>query len=211
MPKQTFFNLQEEKRLRITNALIKNFSQKYYDNVDIADVANECKVSKGSMYQYFDDKKEMYFYALQVAYSRFVELLKNSEIIQMSILDYYEKSLESVWFAVKEMREEYILLEKAFFSHDAPFKDEINEKFLKQSREFILEIIKNNQQKGYIRDDIDAILIGIFLEGASFFMKKHIIEQALNSIPTTLDIDVKYLKDILSQFAILLKEGIEKK
>jgi len=211
MPKQTFFNLPEEKRQKITDALIKNFSQKLYHNVDIADVAKEISVAKGSMYQYFEDKKEMYFYALEVAYGRFIKLLENSDLLQMNILEYYEKSLQSVWFAVKEMRDEYILLEKAFFSHDAPFKDEINEKFLKQSREFLLGIIKFNQQKGYIREDIDPLLIGIFLEGANFFMKKHIIEQALSTISTTLDLDVNYLKDILSQFAILLREGIGKK
>jgi len=58
MPKQTFFNLPDEKKQRITDALIKHFSQKPYYNVDISDVAKESNAAKGSMYQYFENKKE---------------------------------------------------------------------------------------------------------------------------------------------------------
>lgn len=82
---------------------------------------------------------------------------------------------------------------------------------MKQSREFLVKIIKYNQQKGYIRDDIDPVIISIFLEGASFYMKKFVIEEALSRTSTTLDLDISYFKDALSQFIKLLKEGIGKK
>ncbi|SFP85608.1 TetR/AcrR family transcriptional regulator [Caldicoprobacter faecalis] len=211
MPKQTFFNLPDEKRQRITDTLIKHFSQKPYYNVDISEVAKESNAAKGSMYQYFENKKEMYFYALEVAYDRFLKLLEKLDIVHTNILDYYENSLKGVWLAIKELRNEFMLLERAFFSHDSPFKDEINEKFLKQSRDFLLEMIKYNQEKGYIRDDVPPLLIGIFLEGASFYMKKFIIEQALSQSSTTLDLDISYFRDALSQFVKLLKEGIGKR
>ncbi|ADL42280.1 transcriptional regulator, TetR family [Caldicellulosiruptor obsidiansis OB47] len=211
MPKQTFLNLPEEKRNFITDTLIKYFSQKPYHEVDISDIAKECNVAKGSMYQYFENKKEMYFYSLQVSYDRFLKLLEKLDMIHINIFDYYENSLEGIWLAMKELRNEYMLLERAFFSHDSPFKEEINEKFLKQSREFLIELIRYNQEKGFIREDIDPLLIGIFLEGASFYMKKFIIEQALIKTSTTLDLDISYFKDALSQFIKLLKEGIAKK
>jgi len=211
MPKQTFLNLPEEKRNFITDTLIKHFSQKPYHEVDISDIAKECNVAKGSMYQYFENKKEMYFYSLQVSYNRFLKLLEKLDMIHINIFDYYENSLEGIWLAMKELRNEYMLLERAFFSHDSPFKQEINEKFLKQSREFLIELIRYNQEKGFIREDIDPLLIGIFLEGASFYMKKFIIEQALIKTSTTLDLDISYFKDALSQFIKLLKEGIAKK
>ena len=200
-----------KKKQRITDALIKHFSQKPYYNVDISEVAKESNAAKGSMYQYFENKKEMYFYALEVAYDRFLKLLEKLDMVHTNILDYYENSLKGVWLAMKELRNECMLLERAFFSHDSPFKDEINEKFLKQSRDFLLEMIKYNQEKGYIRDDVPPLLIGIFLEGASFYMKKFIIEQALSKSSTTLDLDISYFRDALSQFVKLLKEGIGKR
>ncbi|EGD51865.1 transcriptional regulator, TetR family [Thermoanaerobacter thermohydrosulfuricus] len=212
MPKATFLNLAQEKKDLITDALIKHFATKPYHLVDISDVAKECRVAKGSMYQYFENKKDMYFYTIEVAYERFLQLLTKMDMVHVNILDYYENSLESVWNAMKDLRYEYMLLEMAFFSHDSPFKDEINEKFLKQSRDFLVEIIKYNQKQGFIRDDIDPLLIGIFLEGASFYMKKFIIEKALNeNNTTTFELDIDYFKDAISQFIKLLKEGIAKK
>ncbi|BCS80976.1 TetR/AcrR family transcriptional regulator [Anaerocellum diazotrophicum] len=211
MPKQTFLNLPEEKRNLITDTLIKHFSQKPYHKVDISDVARECNVAKGSMYQYFENKKDMYFYAIEVSYQRFLKLLEKLDMVHVNLFDYYENSIEATWVAMKDLKSEYLLLERAFFSQDSPFKDEINEKFLKQSREFLVKIIKYNQQKGYIRDDIDPVIISIFLEGASFYMKKFVIEEALSRTSTTLDLDISYFKDALSQFIKLLKEGIGKK
>ena len=132
-------------------------------------------------------------------------------MVHVNLFDYYENSIETTWVAMKDLKSEYLLLERAFFSQDSPFKDEVNEKFLKQSREFLVKIIKYNQQKGYIRDDIDPVIISIFLEGASFYMKKFVIEEALSRTSTTLDLDISYFKDALSQFIKLLKEGIGKK
>ncbi|ADQ45999.1 transcriptional regulator, TetR family [Caldicellulosiruptor kronotskyensis 2002] len=211
MPKQTFLNLPEEKRKLITDTLIKYFSQKPYHEVDISDIAKECKVAKGSMYQYFENKKDMYFYTIEVSYQRFLSLLESLNMGRINIFEYYENSLNSVWLAMKELKYEYMLIERAFFSHDAPFKDEVNERFLKQSRDFLIKVIKYNQEKGIIRDDIDATVIAIFLEGAGFYMKKFIIEQALQNMSTTLEIDIEYFKKAMSQFWTLLKEGIGKK
>ncbi|WAM33618.1 TetR/AcrR family transcriptional regulator [Caldicellulosiruptor morganii] len=211
MPKQTFLNLPEEKRNLITNTLIKHFSQKPYHEVDISDVAKECSVAKGSMYQYFENKKDMYFYAIEISYRRFLKLLEKLDMVHINIFDYYESSLKSIWVAIKELKYEYMLIERAFFSHDAPFRDEVNEKFLKQSRDFLIEVIKYNQEKGIVRDDIDPAVIAIFLEGAGFYMKKFIVEQALQNMSTTLDIDIDYFKNAMSQFWILIKEGIGKK
>jgi len=211
VPKQTFFNLQREKRQHITDVLIRHFSQKSYYEVDVSEVASESDVAKGSLYQYFENKKEMYLYALEVAYQRFLKLLEKLDVAHTNILDYYENSLEGVWLAVKELRNEYMLLERAFFSHDSPFKNEINEKFLKKSREFLLEVIKCNQEQGYIRDDVSPLLISIFLEGAAFFMKKFIIEQVLNQSSSSLDADIGHFKETLAQYLKLIKEGVAKR
>ncbi|EGD51189.1 transcriptional regulator, TetR family [Thermoanaerobacter ethanolicus JW 200] len=211
MPKQTFFNLPEEKRKLITDTLIRYFSQKPYHKVDITDVAKECSVAKGSMYQYFENKKDMYFYSIEMAYSKFLDLLNKINIKQMSIFDYYENSLKTVWLALKSLKDEYILLERAFFFNDSPFKDEINEKFLTKSREFLVEIVKNNQEKGFIRDDINPLIIAIFLEGASFYLKKFVIERAINQEGTsTYSLDIEYFRGFFEQFLKLLKEGLEK-
>ena len=44
LPKTTFLNLNEKKRKKILNTLIKYFANNPYEKVDIEDVAKECKV-----------------------------------------------------------------------------------------------------------------------------------------------------------------------
>jgi TetR/AcrR family transcriptional regulator len=67
MPKQTFFNLPEDKRSRIIDLAIQEFATHDYKNASISNIVARAGVAKGSLYQYFDNKKDLYFYLLQLA------------------------------------------------------------------------------------------------------------------------------------------------
>ena len=62
MPKDTFHNLPEEKKKRIIDASIDEFGEYNYDNSNINRIVKAAGVSKGSFYQYFEDKKDLYKY-----------------------------------------------------------------------------------------------------------------------------------------------------
>ena len=64
MPKKTFFNLPEEKRNRILNGAREEFAHKPYQNVSINRLIEAMDIPIGSFYQYFEDKKDIYFYLL---------------------------------------------------------------------------------------------------------------------------------------------------
>lgn len=60
MPKETFFNLPESKRLLIEDAAMDEFATWGYDNASINRIVEACQIAKGSFYQYFEDKKDLY-------------------------------------------------------------------------------------------------------------------------------------------------------
>lgn len=62
MPTQTFFNLPEEKQRRILDAAIKEFSQRGVEEGNLANIIRDAGISRGSLYQYFDSKAELYAY-----------------------------------------------------------------------------------------------------------------------------------------------------
>jgi len=64
MPKETFFNLPEQKRQMIEDAAIDEFATWRYDNASINRIVEACQIAKGSFYQYFDDKKDLYKYLI---------------------------------------------------------------------------------------------------------------------------------------------------
>lgn len=168
MPKKTFFNLPEGKREKITNTLIKYFAYKNYSRVDIEDIAKECKIAKGSMYQYFENKKDMYFYAISEATRRAVEIMKKYDFENISLFEYVEKSLEDAWDFLINNPETYSLLEKSAFYDDSPYKEETQEFFKGKVRSLIYDIVVKNQKSGFIRDDVPPELIVVFIEGTSW-------------------------------------------
>lgn len=210
MPKNTFFNLSDRKRKKILKILIKHFSTKPYEKVDIEDVAKESKVSKGSMYQYFLNKKDMYFYTIEESIKKMFMVSQEINFENVNIFDYLEKSLESNWKLLSLFPYEYLLLERALFSFDVPFKDEINKLFLNKFRETLKEIIIKSQRSGFIRNDISPDLILIFMEGAIMNIKKYIVEYAKSIGISSKDLSFDLIKDIQKNFVKVLKNGLMK-
>lgn len=64
MPTQTFFNLPKTKRQRLITAGITVFSHASLDQAAVSDIVRLAEISRGSFYQYFSDKTDLYFYLL---------------------------------------------------------------------------------------------------------------------------------------------------
>lgn len=59
MIKKTFYNLPYEKRKRIIDAVIKEFMERPNEKVSINRIIKTAEISRGSFYQYFDDKVDL--------------------------------------------------------------------------------------------------------------------------------------------------------
>jgi AcrR family transcriptional regulator len=66
MPKQTFLNLSEEKRQVIVNAAVDEFAEFGYEASSINRIVANSGISKGSFYQYFEDKMDVFKYLVDV-------------------------------------------------------------------------------------------------------------------------------------------------
>jgi TetR/AcrR family transcriptional regulator len=60
MPRPTFFALPSDKRERFIRAAVQEFSTQPYVGASLDRIAAGAGVSKGSVYQYFDDKLDLY-------------------------------------------------------------------------------------------------------------------------------------------------------
>jgi AcrR family transcriptional regulator len=64
LPKVTFFNLTEEKRANLIEALQKEFSRVPLYEASISNIIKNANIPRGSFYQYFEDKEDAYFFLL---------------------------------------------------------------------------------------------------------------------------------------------------
>lgn len=83
MPKQTFYNLPVEKKEVLVEAGEKEFSRVPLFEASIANIVKEAGIPRGSFYQYFNDKEDLYFYILKQYAAekrlRLIALLKKHE------------------------------------------------------------------------------------------------------------------------------------
>ncbi len=66
MPKDTFFNLPEDKRTLICDVAIDEFAEFPFDQASINRIVARSGIAKGSFYQYFEDKKDLFLYIVQL-------------------------------------------------------------------------------------------------------------------------------------------------
>ncbi|MDG0873218.1 TetR family transcriptional regulator [Paenibacillus thiaminolyticus] len=65
MPKQTFFNLSEDKRRKLMSAMKEEFSRVPLHEASVANIVQTAGIPRGSFYQYFEDKDEAFYFLLE--------------------------------------------------------------------------------------------------------------------------------------------------
>jgi TetR/AcrR family transcriptional regulator len=99
-----FFNLEKDKQDRIMNAAIKEFAQKGYDHASTNEIVKEAGISKGLLFHYFGNKKQMFFflfdYGIEIITEEFYKKIdltepdffarvRQSVLIKMELLNIY--------------------------------------------------------------------------------------------------------------------------
>ena len=64
MPTQTFFRLPEEKRERLTEAAWREFTSARFAAASINRIVRDAHIPRGSFYQYFENKEDLFFFLL---------------------------------------------------------------------------------------------------------------------------------------------------
>ncbi|GAA5417386.1 hypothetical protein Pryu01_02449 [Paraliobacillus ryukyuensis] len=80
MPKETFFNLTENKKSKLIEAAEQEFARAPLHEASIANIIKTAGIPRGSFYQYFSDKEDLYFFLLdsklQTSKKNFIEALE---------------------------------------------------------------------------------------------------------------------------------------
>ena len=66
MPTNTFLNLSEEKQKKIIDAANKEFERVPIEQVSIKNIVETAEIARGSFYQYFEDKDDLFEYVINL-------------------------------------------------------------------------------------------------------------------------------------------------
>jgi AcrR family transcriptional regulator len=105
MPKSTFLNLPTEKRERICAVALEAFLEDGYDNASITQIVAQAGIAKGSFYQYFEDKADLFRYLLELAGQEKARFLATPPSADLPPFDYLRALLRgSLHFEVSNPR-----------------------------------------------------------------------------------------------------------
>ncbi|WP_225047551.1 TetR/AcrR family transcriptional regulator [Lacticaseibacillus kribbianus] len=82
MPKPTFFRLADEKRMRLIKAAYAEFARAPFADASISNIIKDAGIPRGSFYQYFDDKADVFFYLLERMRQNTEQMMRQTVIDQ---------------------------------------------------------------------------------------------------------------------------------
>lgn len=156
MPFPTFFNLSEERRRCITEVAITEFANHSYEAASISRIVTQSKIAKGSFYQYFADKQDLYLYLVDYALEFRNAFIAESNLpsIQVGFFVY----LRALFQANLDFELTHPALAQILFRTphhgDLPFREEV----FKRTKAVAMEFIKMQVEQGIARGQLVADL-----------------------------------------------------
>lgn len=178
MPTDTFKNLPEEKRARILDVAITEFAAHPYEAASISNIVRQAGIAKGSFYQYFADKQELYRYLIELGTEERLALLKNlpTPDYASDLFGYLRwLFLTAVHFEVRYPRLARISY-RAFMEED-PFPEIIEELRRRGTTQFFKQLLSQGVLYGSISPMVDPDIGAFLLEAVYYRVGKYILER----------------------------------
>ncbi len=186
MPKDTFFNLPADKRARIAELAIEEFSERPYNEASISRIVARAGIAKGSFYQYFENKLELYrWLMLGVVLQQKLEFMAGRTA---PVGSGFFAELEHIFLAGLQFGLAYPRLSRvaSWLFHASPddpalgaLHAEVRSRLFANHR----SILEHGQRAGDVREDVD-------LDSAADFLTA-VGQQAMNlTLERTLGVDL---------------------
>ncbi|MGM0847064.1 MAG: TetR/AcrR family transcriptional regulator [Bacillota bacterium] len=176
---EKFFSLDQEKQDRILNAALKEFALKGYKNASTNEIVKEANISKGLLFHYFNNKKDLYLFL----YDHFVQILieKMKKEVDWSVKDIFDRHLEMSSVKIKMFHQYPSVFE--FFKNIFLEEDPVIYHELEQRKN---EFLNKNYKE--MMEDIDTTK---FREGVDVEKAKNIITWSLEGFSNRMQAQVK--------------------
>lgn len=166
MPNPAFFNLSEEKRRLIFSVAVDEFASSPYDTASINQICKKSNMAKGSFYQYFTDKLDLYKYVMTLAIESKIAFF--SAVLN----EFKELTLQ------EQIR--LLFMKGIEFAKSYPRYAALGEQFSKEGNEtarlavlkegerqtgtLFIHMIEHAKSKGEIHSSVDSIALSMLLQ-----------------------------------------------
>ncbi|MEO0896574.1 MAG: TetR/AcrR family transcriptional regulator [Bacteroidota bacterium] len=216
MPTETFENLDKDRKQRFIEAAFDEFISHDYDGASISRMVKKLGFGKGSVYRYFKDKKDLYFYLKELAEQKKMERIM--PILTDQSQDFFDMYrglfLEGIRFMKEEPRHSQFLYN---LSQERQL-DEIGDILVenkKMAREAFAQQITAYQEQRILRGDLPAELLAAMVVEASSIVSNYFLEkydeeykESLQKPGKTFPIREEEMHEVVDGVLNMLRDGI---
>lgn len=166
MPKQTFLNLPEEKRRALTDIALDEFANNDYNTASVSKIVEKAGIAKGSVYQYFENKQDLFMYLLDVANQEMLGFIQQTAAPNPDA-DFFERLRWQMSATVKASQKYPIhakLAQRAYVS-PLPFRDAILERMRQVRQEHFQALVAQAQSLGHLAPRLDSAVVSFMVQG----------------------------------------------
>lgn len=179
MPQATFFNLPDDKKNLIIAAALDEFSSASYDTASINQICKKSNIAKGSFYQYFTDKMDLYVYIMTLAIEKKIKFFSSvlTEFDTLSLLEQFRLLfLKGIEFA-KDYPQYAALGEQFSKENNELAKSSVIKEGDKQSETLFIQMIDQAKSKGEIDSRVDSLALNMILQSLNNTVNEYMLDK----------------------------------
>jgi uroporphyrinogen-III synthase/AcrR family transcriptional regulator len=140
----------ERKREKILEAAAELFSTKHYHEVMMDDVAKLISIAKGTVYNYFTSKEELYFTIMHTRMENLLSLLKQKIESEQNSIDSLRAFVVHLYMFMMKHRKFFLIYQRETLNGNNSFCADLIS-LEKQMKQMIVQIISRGEQEGVFR------------------------------------------------------------
>ena len=141
----------EKKRERMLEVAAELFSKKNYHEVMMDDVARLTDVAKGTVYNYFTSKEELYFTIMSTKLGHLNSSLKNKIASEISVIDSLHTYTIQLYMFMMKYQNFFLMYQKEYLNAQNEFCNELR-MMNEELKSILSDIIYKGKRENHFRD-----------------------------------------------------------
>ena len=211
MPKQTFINLPDEKRGIIINAAIDEFAEYGLENASTNRIVANSGISKGSFYQYFEDKQDVFMYLMTLIEEEKLDFFKDKQPPSMNMDTFaYYRWMVKTGLAFNSTNPKMVQAVTRVMVGERFFFSKYLADARERTKEFIKNMINNAIEKGEIDPSIDVDLAVMVMEAWQNTITTYILDEGMKQKDFAVWIYSAKTQEMIDKLLYVMEYGLRK-
>ena len=163
MPKETFFKIAPDKRERILHEAARLFAQRGFNQTDVAELASRAGVAKGSIYNYFENKEDLYLYICRDGIDRSRKAVYGDMDPSWDIYRQVDHIFTQGMQFVQSHPEYLILYANISSAGMERFSEQMSLEVEKFTADHLKRVLRRDMEEGLVRNDVDVNLAAFLI------------------------------------------------